>query len=198
MFGAPVARAPGTGSASSQEAAHIDGRTLARGGLPQPLRSRPPPARCRFRSPKFLPRSTGRSAEPPASPRVPGRRRSSRRRGTGLQGSIPSDPGIRGPLHPLRLRYPPSPYRCGYASVGRLAGSGASTLSVHGLFRNESLEAGVRLSLRRAGVSHGEPRTEPPLRRSPPEQRYTAADGGGCGARSCAPRSSAQAACVDI
>ena len=39
---------------------------------------------------------------------------------------------------------------------------GASPLSVHGLFRNESLEAGVRLSLRRAGVSHGEPRTESP------------------------------------
>ncbi len=34
----------------------------------------------------------------------------------------------------------------------------------------------------RACSSHGEPRTEPPLRRSPPEQRYTAADGGGCGA----------------
>ncbi len=30
----------------------------------------------------------------------------------------------------------------GYASVGRLAGSGASTLSMHGLFRNGPLEAG--------------------------------------------------------
>ena len=61
---------------------------------------------------------------------------------TGVQGSIPSDPGIRGPLHPLRLRCPPSPYRSGYASVGRLAGRGASTLSVHGLFRNGPLDAG--------------------------------------------------------
>src|SRR4030043_374330 len=63
-------------------------------------------------------------------------------RGTGLQGSIPSDPGIRGPLHPRRLRCPPSPYHRGYASIGRLAGRGASTLSVHGLFRNGPLEAG--------------------------------------------------------
>jgi len=31
----------------------------------------------------------------------------------------------------------------GYASVGRLAGSGASTLSVHGLFRNGPLDAGL-------------------------------------------------------
>jgi hypothetical protein len=110
------------------------------GDSPQ-LRSRSSPARCRFRSrnPGF--RSTGRFAEPPASPRVLGCRRSSRRR-AGLQGSIPSDPGIRWPLHPLRLLCPPSPYRSGYASVGRLAGSGASTLSVHGLFRNGPLETG--------------------------------------------------------
>jgi hypothetical protein len=60
----------------------------------------------------------------------------------GLQKSIPSDPGIRGPLHPRRLRYPPSPYRGGYASAGCLAGRGASTLSVHVLFRNGPLEAG--------------------------------------------------------
>ncbi|MGZ9163250.1 MAG: hypothetical protein ACXW4J_09530, partial [Candidatus Deferrimicrobiaceae bacterium] len=62
---------------------------------------------------------------------------------TGLQGTIPSDPGIRGPLQPLRHRCPPSPYRSGYASVGRLAGSGASTLSVHGLFGNGPLETGL-------------------------------------------------------
>ena len=60
----------------------------------------------------------------------------------GLQRSIPSDPGIRGSPHPRRLRCPPSPYRGGYASAGRLAGRGASTLSVHGLFRNGPLDAG--------------------------------------------------------
>ena len=37
---------------------------------------------------------------------------------TGLQGPIPSDPGIRGPLHPLRLRCPPSPYRAGTPRLG--------------------------------------------------------------------------------
>ena len=58
-------------------------------------------------------------------------------------GGHSSDTGIRGPLHPLRLRCSPSPYRSGYASVGRLAGSGASTLSMHGLFRNGPLEAGL-------------------------------------------------------
>jgi hypothetical protein len=31
------------------------------------LRSRPSPARCRFRSPQFKPRSTGRCSEPPAA-----------------------------------------------------------------------------------------------------------------------------------
>ncbi|MGB7631276.1 MAG: hypothetical protein WBM29_09360, partial [Candidatus Deferrimicrobium sp.] len=46
-------------------------------------------------------------------------------------------------LHPPRHRSPPSPYRRGYASVGRLAGGGASTLSVHGLFGNGTLEAGL-------------------------------------------------------
>src|SRR5574341_1993839 len=61
---------------------------------------------------------------------------------SGLPGAIPSDAGIRGPLHPLRLRCPPSPYRSGYASVGRLAGSGSSTLSVLGLFGNGPAEAG--------------------------------------------------------
>ena len=60
----------------------------------------------------------------------------------GIQGDIPSDPGIRGPLHPPRHRCPPSPYRCGYALVRRLAGCGASTLSVLGLFRNGPLDAG--------------------------------------------------------
>ncbi len=60
----------------------------------------------------------------------------------GVQGTIPSDPGIRGPLHPPRLRCPPSPYRGGYASVGRLAGCGASALSVLGLFGNGPLDAG--------------------------------------------------------
>ena len=60
----------------------------------------------------------------------------------GLQRSIPSDPGIRGPLHPRRLCCPPSPYHGGYASAGRLAGRGASTLSVHDLFRNGPLDAG--------------------------------------------------------
>src|SRR4030042_5529984 len=61
----------------------------------------------------------------------------------GLPGSILSDPGIRGTLHALRLRCPPSPYRSGYASVGRLGGSGASTLSVHGLFDNGPRGAGL-------------------------------------------------------
>jgi hypothetical protein len=56
--------------------------------------------------------------------------------------SIPSDPVNRGPLHPLRLRCPPSPYRGGYASVERLAERGTSSLSMHGLFRNGSLDAG--------------------------------------------------------
>jgi hypothetical protein len=36
----------------------------------------------------------------------------------GLQSTIPSGAGIRGPLHPRRLRCPPSPYHRGYASVG--------------------------------------------------------------------------------
>jgi len=44
---------------------------------------------------------------------------------TGLQGSIPSDPGIRGPLHPPRHRSPPSPYR-----IGTLR-SGASPEAAH-------------------------------------------------------------------
>ncbi len=76
---------------------------------------------------------------------------------------FPGDPGIRGPLHPPRRRCPPSPYRCGYASVGRLAGCGSSTLSpVPGLFRNGALKAGggprsggtlLVLSSREKGVS---------------------------------------------
>ncbi|MGB3096852.1 MAG: hypothetical protein WBB46_09010, partial [Candidatus Deferrimicrobiaceae bacterium] len=60
----------------------------------------------------------------------------------GLRTTIPSDVGIRVPLHPRRLRCPPSPYHRGYASVGCLAGRGASTLSVHGLFRNGAPETG--------------------------------------------------------
>src|SRR4030043_478501 len=39
-----------------------------------------------------------------------------------------------------------------YASAGRLAGRGASTLSVHGLFRNGSLEAGGSLNATRPGA----------------------------------------------
>jgi len=46
-------------------------------------------------------------------------------------GSIPSDPGIRGPLHPPRHRSLPLVPQW-YASVGRLVGGGASTLSVLG------------------------------------------------------------------
>ena len=60
----------------------------------------------------------------------------------GLRSTIPSDAGIRGPLHPRRLRCPPSPYHRGYASGGRLAGRGASTLSMHGIFRNDTPETG--------------------------------------------------------
>ena len=70
----------------------------------------------------------------------------------------PSSVVLRGlTAHPLRLGCrpfrgqapcsgfvaPPSPYRSGYASVGRPAGSGASTLSVHGLFGNGPPEAGL-------------------------------------------------------
>src|SRR5659263_351731 len=88
---------------------------------------------------------------------------------TGLQGSIPTDPGIRGSLHPPRHRSPPSSYRSGYASVGRLAGGGASTLSVHGLCGNGTLEAGLTLPpvLPTAGVPRQrEARTgAPPLLR---------------------------------
>src|SRR3972149_361885 len=62
--------------------------------------------------------------------------------GPASRAPFPEDPGIRGPLHPRRLRCTPSPYRCGYASVVRLAGRGASALSVHGLFRNGTRDAG--------------------------------------------------------
>ena len=88
---------------------------------------------------------------------------------SGLQGSIPSDPGIRGPLHPPRLRSPPSSYRSGYASVGRLAGGGASTLSVHGLFGNGTLEAGLTVPpvLPTAGVPQGSV-VRPGVGRPPP------------------------------
>src|SRR4030065_907628 len=41
------------------------------------------PARCRFRSTRFLPRSTGRLVDPPASPRVPGTGRGGIDRTTG-------------------------------------------------------------------------------------------------------------------
>ena len=100
---------------------------------------------------------------PPARRREKGRRphgggrRSLQPHGltTGLPGSIPSDPGIRGPLHPRRLRCPPSPYRRGYASVGRLAGRGASILSVHGLFRNGIREAGPGSTVAGAAAAGG-------------------------------------------
>jgi hypothetical protein len=93
---------------------------------------------------------------------------------TGFQGSIPSDPGIRGPLHPPRHRSPPSSYRSGYASVGRLAGGGASAHSVHGLFGNGTLEAGLTVppcssycggtpgSAFRTGVGRPPPAATPP------------------------------------
>src|SRR4030067_340456 len=60
---------------------------------------------------------------------------------------------------PRRLRSPSSPYRGGYASAGRLAGRGASTLSVHGLFRNGPLEAG---GLRYQTLPHLRPPPPPP------------------------------------
>jgi len=95
---------------------------------------------------------------------------------SGIQRIIPSDPGIRVPLHPPRRRCPPSPYRSGYASVRRLAGSGASTLSMHGLFRNGPPDAGAQT----CGIIARRATNGAPLRRSFPEQRYNAADGGGC------------------
>jgi hypothetical protein len=48
---------------------------------------------------------------------------------TSLQGSIPADPGIRGPLHPPRHRSPPSLYRIGTPR------SGASPEAAHRLSR---------------------------------------------------------------
>src|SRR3989337_3270494 len=55
------------------------------------------PARCRFRSTRFLPRSTGRLVDPPASPRIPDNRhphsrlhdRGTRRRGGRVFGNVP-------------------------------------------------------------------------------------------------------------
>src|SRR4030042_1471475 len=91
-------------------------------------------------------------------------------RGPGLQGSIPSDPGIRGPLHPRRLRCPPSPYHSGYASIGRLAGRGASALSVHGLFGNGALDAGrgfPRMYERRQRAVAGRERSDEEAPREP-------------------------------
>ena len=96
-------------------------RNPARGGIPLRYARDLAPARCRSAR-------LNRNLAPQA---------------TGIQGAILSDPGIRGPLHPQRRRCPPSPYRSGYASVGRLAGSGASTLSMHGLSGNGPLEAGL-------------------------------------------------------
>ena len=92
-------------------------------------------------------------------------RRSARRGGPASRAPFQEDPGIRGPLHPRRLRCTPSPYRRGYASVVRLAGRGASALSVHGLFRNGTRDAGGafrggRSSLSLAGAPQGERRSE--------------------------------------
>ena len=66
--------------------------------------------------------------------------RPSRSDGASASPRLPTLPGT-GPS--LRLRCPLSPYRRGYASVGRLAGRGASALSVHGLFGNGPPEAGL-------------------------------------------------------
>jgi len=78
------------------------------------------------------------SSDPSASLRIPGGvvlGAAFAGGGPASRSPFPRDPGIRGPPHPPRLRCPPSPYRSGYASDGRLAGCGASSLSVHGLFR---------------------------------------------------------------
>ena len=83
-----------------------------------------------------------------------------------FQGSIPSDPGIRGPLHPPRHRSPPSSYRIGTPQCfADLAGGGASTLSCTASDGHGTPGGRCR---RRAGSSHGEPRTEPrPPRANP-------------------------------
>ena len=141
------------------------------GLAPQPRRGAPFVARravnlhgcaCSAQAWRPVARAPGSSAQTPAATREG-------TRSTGLQGPIPSDPGIREPLHPRRLRCPPSPYRSGYASFGRLAGRGASALSVHGLFGNGSLEAGQGFSRtderrQRAGAwapPSGKPKAEP-------------------------------------
>src|SRR5512140_3618317 len=137
----------------------------------QPEKPLPPPVRLMphvfptVGVPRQREASTGAPPGLPLRLRRPGGRGSVRgspcdepaRLRTGLQGSIPSPPGIRGPLHPPRHRSPPSPYRHGYASVGRLAGGGASTLSVLGLCGNGTLESGLTLPpvFPTAGVPQG-------------------------------------------
>jgi hypothetical protein len=143
---------------------------LARGGVPKgyardlrPLAAVPLAGICTLAKQAASSTPPHRPGSPEAKPhlRAPfrGCRKSaaSRRSGGAVRPAsrspFPGDPGIRGPLHPLRHRCPPSPYRGGYASVGRLAGSGASTLSMHGLFGNGSREAGAqpcRFTARRA------------------------------------------------
>ncbi len=87
------------------------GRPLARGGIPLRYARDLAPARCRFRSPEQGSRSTGRFVEPPASPRVPGTGRSSRRTGDAVCGGCrnvhsslisPSAAGRRRPGSPRR------------------------------------------------------------------------------------------------
>jgi hypothetical protein len=70
-------------------------------------------------------------------------------------------PGFEGRCIPVGEVHPPSPYRGGYASVRRLAGRGASALSMHGLFGNGPRTpggafSGGRSSLRLAGTSQDE------------------------------------------
>jgi hypothetical protein len=62
---------------ASPDGAHRPSRCMASSGTDLWMpggsvikRSRPAPARCRFRSTRFPPRSTGRLVDPPASPRV--------------------------------------------------------------------------------------------------------------------------------
>src|SRR3972149_6772096 len=90
------------------------------------------------------------------------------RLGGGLRSWLPPPRGpprraIRGPRRPLRLRRPLAPYRSGSASVGRLAGRGASTLSVRGLFGNGTLETGSLRPPPAAGPPDPPPSTAFPL-----------------------------------
>jgi hypothetical protein len=108
-----------------------------------------------------------RPGKPPPRVRGPGCRRSTPQEGGGARPSrapFPADPGIRPALHPPRLRCPHSPDRTGSASLGRLAGGGASPASVLGLFGNgarEGRSAALRVSRK---ASHE--RNPPPRRRS--------------------------------